>query len=91
MVWSCPLDLPEPVWLELVACVAPTDLTHAEQRVDPLDLWNGYSAAETSGYATLGRVEGGRPVTIGRPLANTRTYVVDAQGRPVPLGVPENC
>ena len=51
-------------------------------------LWNGYSAAETSGYATLGRVEDGRPVTIGRPLANTRTYVVDAQRRPVPLGVP---
>ena len=40
-------------------------------------LWNGYTAAETSGYATLGRVEAQRPVTIGRPLANTRTYVVD--------------
>jgi non-ribosomal peptide synthetase component F len=51
-------------------------------------LWNGYAAAETSGFATLGRVEDGRPVTIGRPLANTRTYVVDVRGRPVPLGVP---
>jgi non-ribosomal peptide synthetase component F len=51
-------------------------------------LWNGYAAAETSGYATLGRVEDGEPVTIGRPLANTRTYVVDAHGRSVPVGVP---
>ncbi len=51
-------------------------------------LWNGYAAAETSGFATVGRVEDGRPVTIGRPLANTRTYVVDAHRRPVPLGVP---
>jgi non-ribosomal peptide synthetase component F len=51
-------------------------------------LWNGYAAAETSGYATLGQVEAHRPVTIGRPLANTRTYVIDAHGRPVPVGVP---
>ena len=51
-------------------------------------LWSGYAAAETSGYATLGRVQDGQPVTIGRPLANTRAYVVDAQRRPVPLGVP---
>jgi non-ribosomal peptide synthetase component F len=51
-------------------------------------LWSGYAAAETSGYATLGRVEDGQPVTIGRPLANTRTYVVDAHCRVVPIGVP---
>jgi non-ribosomal peptide synthetase component F len=51
-------------------------------------LWNGYTAPETSGYATLGRVENLRPVTIGRPLANTRTYVVDVHGRPLPVGVP---
>jgi non-ribosomal peptide synthetase component F len=51
-------------------------------------LWNGYTAAETSGYATLGRVEARASVTIGRPLANTRTYVVDGNGRPMPVGVP---
>jgi non-ribosomal peptide synthetase component F len=51
-------------------------------------LWGGYAAAETSGYATLGRVQDGQPITIGRPLANTRTYVVDAQCRAVPIGVP---
>jgi non-ribosomal peptide synthetase component F len=51
-------------------------------------LWSGYAAAETAGYATLGRVQDGQPVTIGRPLANTRAYVVDAQCRALPLGVP---
>jgi non-ribosomal peptide synthetase component F len=50
-------------------------------------LWNGFAVAETGGCATLSRVLPGEPVTIGRPLANTRAYVVDQQLRPVPVGV----
>jgi amino acid adenylation domain-containing protein len=50
-------------------------------------LWNAYGAAETTTYATLARVEPSRPVTIGRPIANTRVYVVDGYNRPVPVGV----
>jgi non-ribosomal peptide synthetase component F len=51
-------------------------------------LWNAYGAAETSGYATLGRVEPEGRVTIGRPLANTRAYVVGPDTTPVGVGVP---
>jgi non-ribosomal peptide synthetase component F len=50
-------------------------------------LWNAYGTFETTTYATLGRVERGEPVTVGRPIANTRVHVVDAHGHQVPVGM----
>jgi amino acid adenylation domain-containing protein len=50
-------------------------------------LWNAYGAVETTAYCTLARVEPSVPVTIGRPLANTRVYVLDGYEQPVPVGV----
>jgi non-ribosomal peptide synthetase component F len=49
-------------------------------------LWNAYGAPETTFYSTLARVDRAGPVTIGRPLANTRAYVLDAHDEPVPVG-----
>ncbi|HVC69629.1 MAG TPA: condensation domain-containing protein [Acidimicrobiales bacterium] len=49
-------------------------------------LWNAYGAVETTVYSTMARVERTGPITIGRPIANTRVYVLDGHGRPVPLG-----
>jgi non-ribosomal peptide synthetase component F len=50
-------------------------------------LFNAYGTAETTLYATLARVERDRPVTIGRPIANTRAHVLDHRHQPVPIGV----
>jgi non-ribosomal peptide synthetase component F len=50
-------------------------------------LWNAYGTLETTTYATLGRVERGEPVTVGRPIANTRVHVVDAHGHQVSVGI----
>ncbi len=50
-------------------------------------LWNAYGAAQTSGYCTLARVQRSGRITIGRPLANTSVYVLDAYNQPVPVGV----
>ncbi|MFJ6016902.1 amino acid adenylation domain-containing protein, partial [Streptomyces sp. NPDC092952] len=49
-------------------------------------LLNLYGSSEASGdslYALCGSGD----VTIGRPIANTRAYVLDARLRPVPVGV----
>ncbi len=51
-------------------------------------VWNMYGPTETTIWSSLDRVEAGRPVTIGRPLANTRMYVLDERLRPVPPGSP---
>ncbi|MFG1670714.1 amino acid adenylation domain-containing protein [Streptomyces sp. Y7] len=49
---------------------------------------NLYGPTEATIWATAAEVTGGNRVTIGRPLANTRAYVLDAMLRPVPVGVP---
>ncbi len=51
-------------------------------------LWNMYGITETTIYSTLCRVTPGGPAgSIGRPLGDTRIAVVDAELKPVPLGV----
>jgi amino acid adenylation domain-containing protein len=52
-------------------------------------VWNVYGPTETTIWSTAHRVEEANgPVPIGRPIANTRTYVLDRTGEPVPIGVP---
>jgi len=50
-------------------------------------LWNAYGAPETTLYCTLACVERSSQVTIGRPIANARAYVLDPRNQPVPVGV----
>jgi amino acid adenylation domain-containing protein len=53
------------------------------------ELWNLYGPTETTIWSTAERVQPGRgAIGIGRPIDNTRVYVVDAGGEPVPVGVP---
>jgi amino acid adenylation domain-containing protein len=52
-------------------------------------LWNLYGPTETTVWSTVERVATGEEsISIGRPLANTQIYIVDAHLQPVPAGVP---
>ncbi|HEX9939428.1 MAG TPA: amino acid adenylation domain-containing protein, partial [Longimicrobium sp.] len=53
----------------------------------PFTLVNNYGPTETTVVATSGEVEASAKVHIGRPIANTRVYLLDRTGRPVPVGV----
>lgn len=57
------------------------------QRVS--SLWNLYGPTETTVWSTRFHVqEVGSVIPIGRPIDNTRVYVLDANREPVPVGVP---
>ena len=47
-----------------------------------------YGPTETTTYSTCALRRADAPATIGRPIANTRVYVLDAALQPVPIGVP---
>ncbi|MEO7331815.1 MAG: amino acid adenylation domain-containing protein, partial [Minicystis sp.] len=50
-------------------------------------VYNLYGPTEDSTYSTFARVSAGEPVTIGRPIAGGRAYVLDEHRQPVPVGV----
>jgi amino acid adenylation domain-containing protein len=58
----------------------------------PGRLLNAYGPTESTTYASWHLIERVEPdastVPIGRPVSNTRAYVLDAAMRPTPLGVP---
>jgi amino acid adenylation domain-containing protein len=49
-------------------------------------VWNFYGPTETTIWSTAWKVAAGTPISIGRPLANTQLYILDAARRPVPIG-----
>jgi amino acid adenylation domain-containing protein len=52
-------------------------------------LWNMYGPTETTIWSTIYRVKGNEgAISIGGPIANTGIYVLDASGKPSPIGAP---
>ena len=55
----------------------------------PGEIYNGYGPTETTIYSTICRIEEhSTTIPIGRPIANTRIYLLDSERKPVPLGEP---
>jgi acyl-coenzyme A synthetase/AMP-(fatty) acid ligase/acyl carrier protein len=65
-------------------------LTMAPRAGSGLRLFNNYGPTEYTVVATAGEVRAGaegRPPAIGRPIANTRAYVLGRGGEELPVGV----
>lgn len=58
----------------------------------PANLLHVYGPTETTTFATFYVVhsvlEGATTIPIGKPIANTTAYILDARGKVVPIGVP---
>lgn len=68
----------EPLSRELARALLP--------RVDTL--WNLYGPTEATVWTLGARIDDAeQPITIGKAIANTRAYVLDAQLQPLPIGV----
>jgi amino acid adenylation domain-containing protein len=67
----------------------PADLADQLQHFVSGEILNMYGPTETTIWSTTAVVERDRrPVPIGRPIANTQTYILDRRCHPVPVGVP---
>lgn len=51
-------------------------------------VYSSYGPAEATAWTTAGRLEKGRKIHIGKPIANTRLYVCDQSMGLVPIGMP---
>ena len=50
-------------------------------------LWNMYGPTETTVWSAVYQITDAEgPILIGKPIGNTQVYVLDAQGREVPIG-----
>lgn len=65
----------------------PEALLQRLKNITPAKLFNGYGPTEATVYATFKEVTHDTRMTIGKPVANTRVYVLNNQMQPVPAGV----
>ncbi len=91
-------DLPVPPSLRVLGVGTEKVLGEAlatwrAQQTHPLRFIQGYGPTEATITCTMyvhdgDDVDPSRPLPIGRPLANTEIYLLDASGQPVPVGMP---
>jgi amino acid adenylation domain-containing protein len=82
-------DWPGGAHVRAISGGEPLALDLAERLLEKVGgLWNAYGPTETTIWSTIWPVaRGAKAISIGKPLANTRIYVLDAAGHLVPIGV----
>jgi amino acid adenylation domain-containing protein len=72
--------------------VSPAHVARLLAAYPQIKLINGYGPTENTTFTTAHHIThepaNGRSVPIGRPIANTTVYLLDARLQPVPIGVP---
>ncbi len=68
--------------------VLSAELFEALSGATSATIYHTYGLTEATGCCTVKCVRNKEDLTIGRPIANTAVYVLDAQLRPMPVGTP---
>ena len=63
-------------------------VTDLYERTSTKKVYDLYGPSETTTYSTFALRAPAGPQTIGKPISNTRIYVLDGNLQPVPIGVP---
>ena len=66
----------------------PAHLLKSLQERYPGKIYNVYGPTETTVWSSVKDLTGEEEITIGRPIANTRVYILDKQERLQPIGIP---
>lgn len=65
----------------------PTSQDLADLWATHATYWNCCGPTETTIVNTMSKHQAGVPISIGRPTPNNSVYILDKDGRPVPMGV----
>ncbi|KAK2600027.1 hypothetical protein QQS21_005261 [Conoideocrella luteorostrata] len=65
----------------------PTSQAVADLWATHATYWNCCGPTETTIVNTMSKHVAGEPISIGRPTPNNSVYILDKDGRPVPVGV----
>jgi amino acid adenylation domain-containing protein len=73
--------------------LSPRHVRHARTALPGLRIVNGYGPTENTTFTACHEItdadlDRGAPIPIGRPIAHTRVYVLDVDGRLAPPGYP---
>ena len=67
----------------------PAELRDQLLLCKPVAFWNVYGPTETTIWSLASKITSSdAALTIGRPIANTQIYILDAKQQPMPIGIP---
>lgn len=75
--------------LMIVAAEAfPAELSEWKDAQPDLEMFNGYGPSECTIGTSYSRIESGKDIFIGKPIANTHVLILDKDGNRLPVNVP---
>ena len=75
--------------MSLIGEPAPTSLIRQLYSIEGIErVYDVYGPTETTVFSTYALREPDGVPTVGHPIDNTRIYILDPEGNPVPVGIP---